>query len=124
MHALEPTSLQICHQAHEVIFIIRNLIEKASEWQDHICVLDGDLHKAYDYTKHSLVITALRRRNVPDILTAGWIREIRRMKFVFVLGPDIQSGQVVRRRSLLEGDPAAPDLFNATLDVPATEFLQ
>ena len=37
-------------QAHEVIFILRSLIEKAIEWDSPLFVLDGDLAKAYDFT--------------------------------------------------------------------------
>ena len=36
------------NEAHEVVYILRSLIEKAIEWNIHIFVLDGDLHKAYD----------------------------------------------------------------------------
>ena len=41
---------------------------------------------------------------------------------MFTLGGETYSEHVGRTRSLLQGDPAAPALFNATLDVPAVAF--
>ena len=39
-----------------------------------------------------------------------------------MVSADVTSAPVRRSRSLLQGDPSSPDLFNATLDLPATEF--
>jgi len=109
-------------QTHEVVFILRNLVEKAIEWDIPVFILDGDLLKAYDYTRHTSVIEGLRAKGVEDILTAAWIREICRARSVFKLGEDVSSTPVARTRSLIQGDPSAPAVFNATLDVPASEF--
>jgi hypothetical protein len=38
------------YQTHGVVFILRNLIEKAIEWNIRVFILDGDITKAYDYT--------------------------------------------------------------------------
>ena len=80
--------------------------------------------KAYDFTLHSSVISALDSKNVPRVLSSVWIREIRGTSSVFVLDQRLQTKPIRRTRSLLQGDPAAPAIFNATLDVPAAEFLQ
>eukprot|EP00973_Karenia_brevis_P092875 12414490-Karenia_brevis.AAC.1 len=60
--------------------------------------------------------------NVPRMLIAAWIREVRRTTSTVKLDDHVQSPPVHRTRSLLQGDPAAPTLFNATLDQPARLF--
>ena len=112
------------YQAHEVVFILRNLIEKSLEWDTPLFVLDGDLLKAYDFTEHGPMIDALLAKKVPRILVAAWVREVRRCKSIFQLESRVASVPVTRSRSLLQGDPAAPSIFNATLDIPASAFLQ
>eukprot|EP00959_Pyramimonas_sp_CCMP1952_P124189 2596886-Pyramimonas_sp.AAC.1 len=64
---------------------MRSLIEKSLEWQDALFILDGDIAKAYDYTRHDVVIHALADKNEPDVLSAAWIREFRRCRSTFVL---------------------------------------
>ena len=78
--------------------------------------------KAYDYSQHSHILKGLCRKGVPPPIVAAWIREMRRCSSVFVLDQDVQSGAVRRTRSLLQGDPAAPETFNSTLDIPASRF--
>ena len=112
------------YQAHEVVFIIRNLVEKSLEWSDQLFILDGDLRKAYDYTRHAKLAAALEQKGAPSILTAAWLREFRRCASIFVLDQEVQSRKVLRTRSLPQGDPAAPELFNVTLDVPAAKFCE
>ena len=109
-------------QAHEVVFMMRNLVEKSLEWNEQLFVLDGGLHKAYDNTRHLNVAMALEKKGVPSILTAAWLREFRRCFSIFVLDREVRSHKVQRTRSLLQGDPAAPKIFNATLDVPVSTF--
>ena len=72
------------HQAHEVVFMMRSLIEKSLEWDSPLFVLDGDLRKAYDYTRHPSVVNSLAEKGVPPIVIAAWVREIRFFCFVFV----------------------------------------
>ena len=110
------------YQAHEAVFLLHNLVEKLNEWDVPIFVLDGDIFKAYDHTRHQCVIDALRRKKVPRILIAAWLREWRRCSSVFQLGDRLESLPVSRSRSLLQGDPSAPALFNATLDMAGEEF--
>ena len=110
------------YQAHEVLFIMRSMIEKSLERNTPFFVLEGDILKAYDYVRHSSVITGLHRQGVPDVLSAAWLRELRRSRSVFQFGSDVKSKPVARTRSLLQGDPSAPTLFNSALDIPACEF--
>ena len=49
----------------------------------------------------------------------AWLREWRSMKSIFRLDAETTSGEIERTRSLPQGDPAAPNLFNNTLDILA-----
>ncbi len=44
------------HQPHEIIYILRSLVEQSLEWDTHIWITDGDIKKTYDYTKHSVAL--------------------------------------------------------------------
>ena len=66
----------------------------------------------------------MRDKSVPEVLIAGWMREWRRCRSTFVLSPKVASQPIGRSRSLLQGDPAAPDIFNAVLDKAAQKFQQ
>ena len=109
------------HQAHEVVFILRSLIEKSIEWQIPIWVLDGDIKKAYDFARHSVILKALLSHRCPRILAAAMIREQRRMKVVLKLA-DQETEPISRNRALLQGDPSAPTVFNYTIDDLLTVF--
>ena len=115
------------YQANEVLFILRNLVEKANEWQTippgHLFVLDGDVFKVYDETTHSTFIKAAARKKLDRVLVAAWVREIRSMVSSFKLG-SISTRYVKRERSLVQGDPAAPYLFNVCLDSAIEEFVE
>ena len=106
------------------MFILRNIIEKACEWDSNVFILDGDLHKAYDKTKHKCIISALRQKGVPRVIIAAWVREVRRCRSVFCVSNEVKSRPVARMQSLLQGDPSAPAIFNATLDVAACQFIE
>ena len=95
-------------QGHEVIFILRNLIEKSIEWDRPVFVLDGDLSKAYDYTRHTVIISALEAKGVPQIVIAAWVRELRRCSATCVLDGGVASEPVRRTRSLLRGGSVGP----------------
>ena len=45
------------------------------------------------------------------------------MTSIFRLDTETTSGEVTRTRSLSQGDPAAPMIFNMTLDTVADKFL-
>ena len=63
------------YQAHEIVFILRNLVEKAIEWNIPVFVLAGEIHKAYDNTRHFHIVASLQEKGVPRILVAAWMRE-------------------------------------------------
>ncbi len=110
------------HQCHEPVFIMRRLIEVSIEWDIPIFILDGDIYKAYDNTRHGNVLQALIRRSVPRILAAAIIREEARAKGYVRIG-NLESDTSLRRsRALWQGDPLAPHLFNIALDDVASEF--
>ena len=52
------------HQTHEVISIFRLAIEKAREWDMSLCIMDGDIQKAYDTCEYSLAIAGLRVKGI------------------------------------------------------------
>ena len=108
------------HQAHEVVFILRQLIEKAVEWQaPQVFIMDGDIKKAYDYASHTAFAEAARSRGMHEVVIHAWLREWRRMKSVFKLDSQTTSAEVERTRSFPQGDPAAPMIFNLVLDTIA-----
>ena len=113
------------HQAHEVVFIMRQLIERAVEWKaPEIFIMDGDIKKAYDYASHTLFAEAARSRGMHEVLIHAWLREWRSMKSVFKLDSQTTSKEVDRTRSFPQGDPAAPMIFNLVLDTLAETFIK
>ena len=115
-------AFRVGHQAHEPIYIMRSIIEKYVEWNIPIFILDGDICKAYDYTRHSQIIKGLQKKGVPNVLTAGWLREVRRISSTFVLDSSARPGLIERTRSILQEDPPAPAIFNCALDDLAEKF--
>ena len=101
------------YQCDDVVFIIRNLIEKACEY-----VIDGDIAKAYDNTSHHVAIAGLRAAGCPMIIVGAYFRELRKLQSTFVLDKRTRSKPVSRRSSLLEGDSWAPTVFNYALELP------
>ena len=112
------------YQVSEVTFILNILIEKAIEFEFPLFICDGDLAKAYDYTEYSEVILGCEKAGVHRTLVAAWVRELSNMSSVFRISSLCESTAVRRFRSLVQGDPAAPSLFNLAIDVPATEFIK
>ena len=100
-------------------------MENAVEWRTPpISVKDGDTKKAYDFTSHKAFAEAARSRGMDEVLILAWLREWRRMTGVFRLDTETTSDKVTRTRSLPQGDPAAPMLFNLILDTLATRFVE
>ena len=58
-----------------------------------------------------------------EVLIHAWLREWRRMTSVFRLDAETVSAEITRTRSLPQRDPAAPDIFNLTLDALAEKFI-
>lgn len=109
------------HSAEEVLATLRWAVERAEEWQEHLFIVDGDIEKAYDKTDHNGLIKSLTLKGVPRPAIAAWVREIRAQKSIFVLDRSVRSEPVSRTRSLVQGDPSAPALFNIVLDVSVCE---
>jgi hypothetical protein len=87
------------HQCHEIIFILRRLIEISLEWAIPIWILDGDIVKAYDNTQHDKIHGALINRGIQDILAAAIMREVARPGAKLRLGG--QQGSQVLERSVV-----------------------
>ena len=103
-----------------MVFILRQLIEKAVEWQaPQVFIMDGDIKKAYDYASHTAFAEAARSSSMHEVVIHAWLREWRRMKSVFKLDSQTTSAEVERTRSFPQGDPAAPIIFNLVLDTIA-----
>ena len=62
-------------QAHEVVFILRRMVEQANERRIPIFVMDCDVAAAFDHVSHHLIIDALEALKVPSVLVSSWIRE-------------------------------------------------
>ena len=106
-----------------MVFILRQLIEKAVEWRaPRLCVMDGDINKAYAFVPHKAFAEAARKKGIDEILVLARLREWRSMKSIFRLDAETTSEEIERTRSLPQGDPAAPMLFNIVLDTLAIRF--
>jgi hypothetical protein len=68
-------------------------------------------------------VVGLRSKSTHGAVIAARLREIRRCSAQIVLDKNSVSSPIQRSRSLMQGDPVAPVLFNATIDVPAGKFL-
>jgi hypothetical protein len=110
-------------QVTEVTFLLTNLIEKALEHGKPLFVADGDLEKAYDNTEFAEIVRGCLKAGVPRIVTAAWLRELAAMRSIFAISSSVQSDPLVRVRSLVQGDPSAPNLFNITIDIPLVKFV-
>ena len=113
------------HQAHEVVFILRQLVEKAVEWR-------APMYTSWTETSRKRMTSPRtgpsrkqqEKKGMDDILILAWLREWRGMKSIFRLDAETKSGEVPRTRSLPQGDPAAPMLFNLVLDTLAERFVK
>ena len=86
-----------------------------------IWILDGDIAKAYDNTRHSEVLTSILEAGCPKVLAAAWAREFSSMGVRMKLGQEL-TDCIPRTKALFQGDPSAPFLFNRTLDRPLYAF--
>ncbi len=85
-------------------------------------IMDGDIKKAFDYVSHKAFAEAMRGRGTHEAIINAWLREWRRMKSIFRLDKETASKPVNRTRSVPQGDPAAPMLFNVILDALEERF--
>ena len=51
-------------QAHEVVPILRRMVEQANEWRIPLFVMNFDVAAAFDYVSHLLVINAMEALEV------------------------------------------------------------
>ncbi len=86
-------------------------------------VMDGDVRKAYDCTKHSVVIKGMQKKSIEDIIIAAVIREVKRSRTEVVVDGVTRTSPVPRSRSVPQGDPGMPTYFNLALDIPAGRFI-
>ena len=112
-------------QAEEIFFTIRQLVEKNIEWKKDtsLCILDTDIAKAYDHVTFELVEKGLTKKGVPRPIIDAWLREWSQMKSTMCLNPETMSLLLSRGRSLLQGDPMAPAIFVASMDILLERFL-
>ena len=99
-------------QAHEVVWILRRMIQQATEWQFPVLVMDCDVAAAFGHVSHHEIVRA-----------TIWIRECRNSETVVELD-DIVTPGIYRTRSVTQGDPCAADLFGAAVDRPSGEFVK
>ena len=111
----KPRRLQISRHAYTAP-------RRRIEWAVNIWVIDGDIQKAYDYTRHNQVLNSLLSHGCPDVVAAAWTREFRNLKVKLKLA-DLVTDPISWNRAILQGVPSAPNLFNLALDEPLTLFL-
>ena len=103
------------YQASEVVFSLRQIIEKCREWRKPVFVAKLDFRKAFDSLSHAAIETTLTQAGVDKHLVLAYVREILNIKISFSLN-GLDSEWVNFRTGLLQGDPASPLLFTATLN--------
>lgn len=84
-------------------------------------MLDGDLARAYDNTGHAMAIERLRGKGFSKVTVGAIFREVRRAKSSIRAG-ELRTTPVSRTRSLCQGGPDAPKLFNLNLDADIVWF--
>ena len=90
-------------QAHEVVWMLKRMVEQATEWQIPVSVMDCDVAAAFDHVSHHEIIKATMEMGVPPILIAAWIRECRNSETVVLLDDIVTTG-IRRARSVLHGN--------------------
>ena len=110
-------------QAHEVVFILRLLVEQANEWRIPIFVMDCDVAAAFDHLSRHLITDAMEALKVHPALVSAWIREHRGSE-TYIKFDDTRTPGIRRTLSVPQADPCAAELFGAALDVPATASCQ
>ena len=72
-------------QAREVVWMLRRVVEQASEWQIPVFVMDCDVAAAFDHVSHHGIIEATLALEVPPVLVAAWIIEYRNSETIVKL---------------------------------------
>ena len=64
-------------QAHELVWVLRRMIEQATERQFPVLVMDCDVAAAFHRVSHHEIVRATMDMGVPPVLIAAWIQECR-----------------------------------------------
>ncbi|CAK0894335.1 unnamed protein product, partial [Prorocentrum cordatum] len=108
------------HQAMDVIFSMRMLMEKAREWNRPIFIVDGGGEAAFDHVSRRSVEEALRRWAVPRPVILAIMRELKASAAIKM--GSAQTQPALRSRGIRQGDPASTILFNLVLGDAWEEF--
>lgn len=96
------------------LFIMNQLIEKANEYKITINILLIDFYKAFDTVNHKFLWKTLERQGLPQkyirIIKGTYMDSKARVK-TDKMGPEF-----LIRRGVKQGDPLAPNLYNAVLE--------
>eukprot|EP00959_Pyramimonas_sp_CCMP1952_P318491 6664211-Pyramimonas_sp.AAC.1 len=74
------------------------------------------MRKFYDFIQHAALARRLDSHGVARVAISFWIRETRRSQARVRLPGNALTDQIRRGKSLIQGDPAAPELSNVFLD--------
>ena len=91
-------------QAHEVVWMLRRVVEQATEWQTPVFEMDCDVAAAFDHVSHHELAVGV----APTLIDA-WIREHRNSETIAKL--DIVTPGTRRTRSVPQCDPCARRTF-------------
>ncbi len=89
------------------------------EGPPEVYIMDGDIKKACDFVSRKAVAEAAREKGMDEVVVLTWPRYWRSMNIIFRLDAGTMSDEIERPRSLPQGDPAAPMIFNLVLDTIA-----
>ena len=91
-------------QAHEVVWMLRRVVEQATEGQIQAFVMDCDVAAAFDHVSHHGIIEATLAMGVPPVLIAARIGEYKNSETIVKLD-DIWNPGIRRTRSVPQSDP-------------------
>lgn len=103
------------YQCAEVIAIVRDLLERCTEWDTPLCVSQMDFARAYDSIKHAALIRAMERRDVPRPVIAAYLRELRSARMVFRHSGWATEG-IAPSVGLRQGCSVSPMIFRWTME--------
>ena len=69
-----------------MVFILRRMVEQATEWQIPTFVMDCDVAAAFDHVSHHVIIDAMEALSVPPVLVAAWVRKYMEVRNICQAG--------------------------------------